>query len=131
MPPYPYQRVKDPLSLPSGMLRHEIHVQQQLTSQRDAMGGQSPTWTDLYVAMGAIDTLSSKELFQSTQSAQFAAQVSHRITLRWPGEIGITAGMQVSFGAGLSHTAVIQAVENVQQRNRVLYLMVLEIDGSE
>jgi SPP1 family predicted phage head-tail adaptor len=120
--PYPYQNVKDPLALPAGMLRHEISIQQQSSTQ-DAFGQPLVSWSSIYTCLAAILTMSAKEVFQVSQ---FVSQITHRITLRWPGELGIEAGQRVVFG---KRVFLIQALDNVQERNRVLHLMCLELNG--
>jgi SPP1 family predicted phage head-tail adaptor len=119
--PYPWQGVRDPLAIPSGAMRHEIQIQQQTTTP-DSFGQPQPTWTTVLTAMAAFATLSEREVYQ----LQFTAQVTHRITVRWPGtSIGIAGGMRVLFG---TRVFLIQTPDNVQERNRVLHLMCLEIN---
>ena len=119
--PYPHQSVKDPLSIPSGAMRHEIVIQKQVSGQ-DSFGQPQPNWTPVLTVLAAISTLSMREVYQM----QFIGQVSHRITFRWPGSSSaITGGMRVLFG---SRVFLIQAPDNVQERNRVLHLLCLEIN---
>lgn len=119
--PYPWGRVRDPLAIPSGAMRHEIQIQQQ-TSAKDSFGQPQPTWSTVLTVMAAIATLSQREVY----ALQLAAQVTHRITVRWPGtSIGIAGGMRILFGG---RVFLIQTPDNVQERNRVLHLMCLEIN---
>lgn len=121
--PYPYRAVKDPLALPAGFLRHQVTLQSRSTVQ-SATGAQQEIWNDLLTCFAGIETISEREVYQA---AQFIAQVTHRITIRWPGaSITVLGGMQVLFG---SRVFKVQAVENVQERNRVLRLHCLEING--
>jgi SPP1 family predicted phage head-tail adaptor len=120
---YPYGRIKDPLSLPAGLLRNPVLIQAQSMTQ-DAVGGPLTAWTTVLSCFAGISTMSSREVYQT---AQFVSEVTHRVTIRWPGpSVSIQGGMQVVFG---SRIFKIQNVENVQERNRVLYLMCVEING--
>ena len=122
--PYPYQKMQDPLVFPPGILRTEIVIQQPNTT-RDAFNAPSSTgWVAMYVTLAAVFTTSSKELFLANQ---FDGQVSHLVTFRWPGEIGIAASMRVYLPQS-GQTFIIQAPpENVQQRNRRVNLLCLEL----
>lgn len=122
MAQYPWQVNRNPLALSAGQLRHEIRIQKQDTTTDEA-GGDSTTWVTVLAALAGIETLSLREVYQS---AQFASQVTHRITMRYPGEVGIGPGMQVLFG---TKRYLIQGIDNVQERNRVLLLTVQEING--
>lgn len=114
---------KDPLVIQPGELRHQVQIQQQASGQASD-GSPSTSWNTVLMTMAAIYTQGSKEVYQA---AQFTAQVSHVLKIRWPG-IGITiqGGMQVLFG---SRTFKLQTVDNVLERNRVLMLHCLELNG--
>lgn len=123
--PYPHQGVRDPLAIPSGALRHWIEIQQQSGAQ-DAMGGPLDNWQTVYSTMSAIETLTMQEVYQT---GQLVGRVSHRVTVRWPGSsIPLLQGMRVLFGG---RVFMIQAPDNVQERNRVVHLLCLEINGKQ
>lgn len=128
--PYPWEKVKDPLIIPSGGLRNAIQIQSQ-TATQDAFGQQVNTWSTVHPCFAAIETMSTKEQFQEG----FVSQVVHRITIRWPGPtVPILANMRVivdPVAGGQSSVYEIQAVENVQQRNRIVRLTCLEIDNAK
>lgn len=106
-----------------GQLRSQIQIQQQ-TAAGDALGQPLAVWATIFTAPAAIATVSMREVWQT---AQFVQQVTHRITLRWPGSsIVIAGGMRALYG---TRTFQIQSVENVQERDRVVHLMCLEING--
>jgi SPP1 family predicted phage head-tail adaptor len=119
-------RDKNPLALDAGALRYQVSIQVQSSTQ-DEMGGPVAAWTPVLKTWAAIATSSQREVYQSGAGAQFVAQVTHRVQIRWPGAVlGIAGGMRVAFGDRLFQ---IQTVENVQERNRVLNLLCLEING--
>jgi len=124
--PYPQNRNRNPLAIPAGAKKHFIQVQQEGNTV-DAAGGQSSTgWTTVLSCMAAITTLAQKEAYQS---GQYSAQVTHRISFDWPGpSIVLIGGMQVLFG---SRTFIVQVPDNVQEMNRTVHLMCLEINGSQ
>jgi head-tail adaptor len=73
--------------------------------------------------LAAFKTTSMRQPFQEG----FVSVVAHRITIRFPGHsYPITDGMRVVKGSAVY---LIQAVENVQERNRVLHLNCIRIDG--
>lgn len=114
----------DPLVIQPGTLRHSVTVQSP-DYVADAIGGMSvaPTsWTTVRTTFAAIDTAGGREM---AQAAQIVSQVSHVVKLRWTRTV-IKAGYRVLF-AGRFFT--VQYAENVQERNRVLKLYCLEVDG--
>ncbi|GGA80712.1 hypothetical protein GCM10011507_34910 [Edaphobacter acidisoli] len=111
--------------IPPGSLRYQVSVQAQSTTQ-DSLGGQTETWATILTCMAAIETISQREAYQE---GQFSAQVTHRVSMYWPGvSLVIQGGMRVLFG---SRILLIQTPENVQERNRVLHLHCLEINGAQ
>lgn len=128
--PYPWQNVKDPLIIPSGALRNAITIQSPDATQ-DANGGPSGNWSDVHRCLAAIVTMRTGEQFQEG----FVSQVVHTVSIRWPGpSVPILANMRVvvdPVAGGLSSMYLIQAVENVQQRNKVVKMTCLEIDNAK
>lgn len=113
------------LAINSGELRHAIQIQKQ-TATQSASGAPQQSWTTILSTVAKISTASSREVYQASQ---FTAQVSHVITIRWPGSsVTILGGMQVLFG---SRVFKLQTVENPLERNRLLLLHCLEINGAQ
>ena len=113
----------DPLVVNPGELRHAVQIQQQVTTQ-SASGEPQQSWTTILATQASIRTASSREVYRASQ---FTGQVSHVITIRWPGSgVSILGGQQLLFGGRVFK---LQTVENVQERNRVLLLHCLEING--
>lgn len=110
-------------SLEPGDLRHVIQIQQRTTAP-DPFGQPQPTWTTVLNTWSKIETLTLRELYQS---GQFTSQVTHTITLRFPA-VTISPGMRAVFAG---HTYIVQAANNLEQRNTVLQLLVLELNEAE
>lgn len=127
--PYPWQKVVDPLIIPSGALRNAIQIQAQSTTQ-DGFGGEIASWNTVLNCFAAIETMRTREQFQEG----FVSQVVHVISIRWPGPtVPILANMRVVVDpvpGGQSSMYLIQAVENVQQRNRVVRMTCLELNNA-
>jgi len=104
-------------------LRHSVQIQSQSTDS-DALGQPLQTWTTILTAQASIEAVKQNELYQA---GQLTSQVTHTITLRWP-PVSISAGMRAVYGA---HVYKIQAVNNIEERNVVLKLLVLELNGAE
>lgn len=104
-----------------GELRHSVQIQ-QLQGGQASDGSPTQSWTTVLSPMAAIMTASSREVYQA---AQFTAQVSHVLKIRWTA-VPLSGGMQVLYG---SRTFKVQAIENVLERNRVLMLHCLELNG--
>ena len=108
----------------AGSLRHLVVIQKHAPG-RDSFGAPIETWQDVLTARASISLLRQSEQFQGG----FAGQVTHTVVLRWPGNgFAIAPGMRVVHGA---HRYRVQTVDNVEQRNRWLTLMVLEINEAE
>lgn len=122
--PYPWESQLNPLVIPPGFLRNQVQIQRP-SGDKDDFGQPLDGWTIVLTAMAGIISLVQREVWQN---GMFSGQVTHRVTLRWPGpDVTIASGMRVVFG---SRTFVVQAPpDNVQERNRVLHLLCLEIDG--
>ena len=120
---WPYT-AKDPLLIPPGQLRNEITLQAQSQAPDAVTGAPSASWATVMTTMAGIASQGSREVFQAQQ---YASQVTHVLTVRWPGTgVAIAGGMRVSFG---TRTFTVQSVENVMERNRVMKLMCVEVDG--
>jgi SPP1 family predicted phage head-tail adaptor len=116
----------DPTQLQAGTLRHSISITAP-SATRDAAGQPVSTWNTVLTTRAAIQsttTLSYKELIQSGEQSSQATDV---VTIRWPGaNVAIESGMRVTFG---DNVYLVQAVDNVLRRNRVVKLYCMVIDG--
>lgn len=107
-----------------GALRNQVQIQQQ-TSTPDSVGQPQATWTTILTAMAAIEATAAREAYQT---GQFVADVTHRISIRWPGDgVVLHGGQRVAYGTRIFQ---VQAVENVRERNSLVHLLCLEIDGT-
>jgi SPP1 family predicted phage head-tail adaptor len=127
--PYPWNKSRNPFAIPPGAKRNQIQIQQKSSSQSPT-GSPQAGWVPVLTCMAALQTLVGREVYQS---GTFSGQMTHRVSIDWPGaSVLITAGMQVALlQQGIpTRTFTIQAPpENVQERNRVLHLLCLEISG--
>lgn len=78
-----------------GELSDRIIVQ-QATRTEDAAGGGSYAWANFATVWSKVEPLQGREFFTAQQ---FAAQVSHRVTLRYREDIDAT--MRVKYGVRL------------------------------
>ena len=116
----------DPLYLLSGDLRHSITIQKPSTT-RDAAGQPVSAWTDVLTTRAKIEDTTSTSYKEINQNGAITSQVTDLFTIRWPGaSIDLAPGMRVQFGDNLY---LIQAVDNILKRNRVVKLFTLAIDA--
>ena len=126
--PYPWQGNTDPLAIPAGFLRHQVTLQVQ-SSTPNSVGEPQAAWNDVLTRRAGIMAITVREVFQSGPAPEFVGQVTHRVTVRWPGStVSIYAGMRATLG---SRVFLIQGVDNVQEMNRVLHIYCLEINGGK
>lgn len=123
----PAQKFNAPLAINPGDLCHRIAIQKPSSSQNPETGEPSLDFDTVVECSAAIRTPTSREMYQTGQGGQFVSQVTKMVTIRWPGAgITITAGMRVKFGAKFF---TIQTVEDVLERNRLVNLLCVEING--
>lgn len=113
-------------SLNPGQLRHRVQIVAPC-EKPDAFGQVDTTWSQVTERWASIRTLGEREL---AQSDDLASQVTHEITMRFPHDEGISIDetMRVLY---CGHTYKIQAFNNLDERDVVLKILALEIDGSE
>ena len=106
----------------AGKLRHRIQLVQP-TLVQDASGGIEEDQASIFATVWAsIEALAGRELYAAQQKV---SDVTHKITIRYM--TGITAKLNVRFG---NREFQIQAVENPDERTKVLNLLCLERDSS-
>jgi SPP1 family predicted phage head-tail adaptor len=110
-------------SIRAGELCHRVSFSHASATQ-DSFGQPINTWTPYLTTRARIENLSGQQLFQAQE---FTSQAIWRITIRWPGAGVVQTGDRAFFEA---HTFVVQIVNNMLERGRVLQLTCLEIDGS-
>ena len=113
----------NPLVVRPGELRHLVQIQSPVYSS-DARGGSitPSSWNSVCTANAAIYTAGGRE---TSQAAQIVSEVSHVVKIRWPG-VMIKANYQVLFG---TRVFTVKFAEDVMERNRVLLIYCLEVDG--
>jgi len=113
----------DPLYLEPGDLRNAITIQAPSTT-RDITGQPSQTWTTIITTRAFIRNLTIRETIQDNQ---LVSQSSHLVRMRYPGSTTrIVTGQRLLSGTDVY---LIQGVTNVLNRNRVLELTALIVDG--
>ena len=106
----------------SGKLRHQIQIQAQSSTQ-DSFGQPAQTWSTIRTTWGGLNIVSMREVFGS---GQLTAQETDVWTVRYsPTEI--QPGMQILFGGKVWK---VQVISNVEQRNVLLHLLCIEINGT-
>jgi head-tail adaptor len=129
--PHPWARTSDPLALPPGLLRHAIEVQRP--SDTPGLSGASVNpadWIRVLVCMAGIDLISARDNYASEQ---LSSQLSHVVWMRWT-DTPVRAGYRIKVQSAPTMPTryfMIQAVENVQERNRILTLRCLEVDAGQ
>lgn len=114
---------KDPLTIDAGELRHSVTIQAPVyAASATGMSVTPASWTTVRAAMAAIYTAGGRE---TSMASQIVSDVSHVVKVRWT-DAAVKANYRVLFGA---RTMTVQYVENVLERNRVLLLYCLEVDG--
>ncbi|MDE1161924.1 MAG: phage head closure protein [Acidobacteriaceae bacterium] len=113
--------MRDPLTINSGSLRTSIDIQ----ASSSAGFGQALTWTTVLTTRASIRSLS---LSEKSTAAGFSSQVTHRIVMRYQNSVPLKAGMRIVAATG---TYDIQAIDNVQERNRVIVVLALEMEPTQ
>jgi SPP1 family predicted phage head-tail adaptor len=117
-------QARDPLVINPGELLHSIAIQAPSTSPDTFGQSITPTsWSTILTSWAAIYTAGGKE---TSMASQIVSEVSHVVKIRWSAAVTVKANQRVLFG---SRTFTVQYVENVKERNRVLLLYCLEVDG--
>ncbi len=118
------QKVIDPLRIDAGQLRHQVRFESNKLSGQDSFGQPNTTWQTYLTTFAAIQQLSGQELFQGDE---FTSASQIQFLIRWPGAGIVNVGDRIFFQ---THVYVIQIINNVLMRNRIMKLTCLEIDGS-
>ena len=102
----------------AGRLRHNVTIQQDTGSVRDASGHPTPSWTTLVQCPASVEPLSGQEFWTAQQ---MAAGVTHRVRIRY--YPGITSQMRVLHR---NRYLNIEAVRNLDERDIELELLCKE-----
>lgn len=123
MPRPNYKTQVDPLAFDAGELRHQVRLV-HLSATQDGFGQPVNDYSSPYrTTMASIRLLSGQELYQG---GEFSSAAQWRIRMRWTDD-NTVVGDRIVFGA---RVFVIQICDNLLQRNRVLQLTCLEINGA-
>jgi SPP1 family predicted phage head-tail adaptor len=108
--------------LQAGKLRHRIQLMRQNLTQGTSGGTVVDDVSIFATVWASVEALTGRELYAAQQKV---SEVSHKITMRWRG--GITAAMNVWFDG---REFQIQAVQNPDERHKLLILLCIERDSS-
>ena len=103
----------------AGLLRNRLDVQAP-DVRHDTFGQQTKSWTTIATVWGAVEPLRGNERFEAQT---VAAQVSHKVRMRYDKSLDVTAKHRLLFGTRIFH---IEAVMNLAERNRTLELLCRE-----
>jgi len=118
----------DPTLLQAGDLRHSVIVTQENANARNSFGQPLSTWNTVLTTRAKIQSTTGMSYKELIQNNIISSETTHLITLRWPGSSAqLAAGMKVLFG---DKTYLVQGVDNVLERNRVVRLFCMVIDGA-
>lgn len=112
-------------SIGAGELVHRIDIQQPETEAAATTFGLSITpniWTTVRTTFAAIEPYAGAE---TSQPMQLIGEVSHTVRVRWT-PVRIATGFRVVYG---SRIFTIKYVINPRERNRVLCMYCLEVNG--
>lgn len=116
----------DQLQIQAGDLRHAVTITEASTT-RDAAGQPVSTWTTVLATRAKIESTTTLNYKERIRDGVTSSQSTDLITIRWPGaNVAIMSGMRVEFG---DNTFLVQAVDNVLRRNRLVRLYCQVIDG--
>jgi SPP1 family predicted phage head-tail adaptor len=114
----------DVLTIQPGELRHSIKIQ-AATPTRDTAGQQVDNWTTVLETRASIENTNSRTFKMSFTNNMLASQSTDAIVIRWPGAgVDLRPGMRVLYG---DNRFLVQAVDNVQRRNRKVVLACMAI----
>jgi SPP1 family predicted phage head-tail adaptor len=118
-----YQPRNNPLAISPGELRHQVTIQSPVyAADANGMSTTPVDWVMVRTPHAAIYTAGGRE---TSMASQIVSEVSHTVKVRWT-PAPIKANFRVLFEG---RTFIVQYVENVLERNRVLLLYCLEVDG--
>jgi SPP1 family predicted phage head-tail adaptor len=102
-----------------GELRKQIAIQTE-TPTPDGAGGYALAWTTVATVWADIKPASGSKVYTA---GHLEGHVTHEITLRYRGDLGITTAMRAVYG---NRAFNIRAVLNLDERNRWTQLLVEE-----
>jgi SPP1 family predicted phage head-tail adaptor len=106
----------------AGRLRHRVILVQPSVTQDTTGGWQIDSTNTVATVWASVEALTGRELIAAQQKV---SEVTHKVTIRWMA--GIKANMNVQFD---QRQFQIQAVENPDERHKMLVLLCIERDNS-
>ncbi len=100
------------------------------STQRDAAGGVSETWTDVATLWACIrDQFSA----QNYQQDEFVSKATDLIILRWSRSLRVTVSNRVRYTDPTTGTETlfeIESISNAAMKNREVHLLCYRLDGA-
>ncbi len=116
----------DLLYINPGDLRHSITIEQP-SATSDEFGQPISTWDVVLTTRAKIESTTSNTYRELVKDGAIASQSTDVVTIRWPGaSVDLEPGMRVIYG---DNTLLVQAVDNVLRRNRVVKLFCMQVDA--
>jgi SPP1 family predicted phage head-tail adaptor len=120
---YPWNS-PNPQVLPAGKLRDLVQIQSPSSAQ-DGYGQPTAEWGAFASMLCSLKAVRQRETYQT---GQFSSEYTHTIEILWPGpNVVILRGMR---GIVKGHIYLIEDVENLEERNRVLILHCVAISDA-
>jgi SPP1 family predicted phage head-tail adaptor len=113
--------VTDALTIKPGQLNRPVTIRRQ-SGTADTFGQIADTWTDYRKCWAGVDLVRMEEAFGSNQLTSHKQVIW---TARWS-RLQILPGMRLISG---SETYEIQAVNNVERRNRVTHMLCIILNA--
>ncbi len=112
----------DPLILDAGILRHTVTISMP-SPAGDAFGATSNVFVPVLTTRVSLQQITAKSMYQA---GSLSTQVTHKLRMRYRPDITIDPSCRVTY---LTKTYRVVNVDNILERNRVMELLLLELDG--
>jgi head-tail adaptor len=116
----------------AGKLRQKISIQSPTVNQNPYQTASASAWTEVASVWSCISSASNGNTAKLITGAGLtAAQVSHAISIRYPGTAFVVKeGYQAVYNNGgqLRTFSILRGIINTDERNRELVLLAWEID---
>jgi SPP1 family predicted phage head-tail adaptor len=116
--------MSDPLIIQPGDLRNSITIQAQ-SQTKDEFGQAISSWTNALTTRARVRTLALREQFGQPG---FSGQATLQVTMRYQSAVAILPGQRIVVDG---KTLIVQSVENVRERNRIINVLAIELQPTQ